>query len=94
MIIMNTDASHQQIEIVISKVAQLGYEPHTTRGKERTVIAVVGDQPIKSQSQFALMPGVNRVVPISRPYKLCSREFIPEDSSFPLDGVRIGAVVW
>ena len=90
MIIMSTDASHQQIEIVISRVAQLGYEPHTTRGKERTVIAVVGDQPIKSQSHFAHMPGVDRVVPISRPYKLCSREFIPEDSSFPLDGVRIG----
>ena len=90
MIIMSTDASQQQIEAVISRVAQLGFEPHTTQGKERTVIAVVGDQPIKTQSHFAHMPGVDRVVPISRPYKLCSREFIPEDSSFPLDGVQIG----
>lgn len=90
MIIMSTNASQQQIEVVISRVAQLGFEPHTTQGKERTVIAVVGDQPIKTQSHFAHMPGVDRVVPISRPYKLCSREFIPEDSSFPLDGVQIG----
>ncbi len=90
MIIMSTDASPKQIEVVISRVEKLGFEPHTTRGKERTVIAVVGDQPIKTQSHFAHMPGVDRVVPISRPYKLSSREFIPEDSSFPLDGVRIG----
>jgi 3-deoxy-7-phosphoheptulonate synthase len=41
------------------------------------------------------MAGVNRVVPISRPYKLASREFIPQDSVFPLDGleVKLGEVV-
>ena len=36
------------------------------------------------------MPGVDRVVPISRPYKLASREFSPQTSTFPLDGVSVG----
>jgi 3-deoxy-7-phosphoheptulonate synthase len=40
--------------------------------------------------QFMLVPGVSRVMRISRPYKIASRQFIPEDSSFPIDGVRIG----
>jgi 3-deoxy-7-phosphoheptulonate synthase len=40
--------------------------------------------------QFLHLPGVDRVVPISRPYKLASREFRPEDSVFPLDGVQVG----
>ena len=38
----------------------------------------------------ACLDGVDRIVPISRPYKLASREFITENSSFPLDGVQIG----
>jgi 3-deoxy-7-phosphoheptulonate synthase len=36
------------------------------------------------------MPGVDRVIPISRPYKIASREFIPDNSLFPLDGVKVG----
>ena len=40
--------------------------------------------------QFMLVPGVSRVMRISRPYKIASRQFIPQDSSFPIDGVRIG----
>ncbi|MEJ5203350.1 MAG: 3-deoxy-7-phosphoheptulonate synthase, partial [Anaerolineales bacterium] len=42
------------------------------------------------QDLFIRMPGVDRIVPISRPYKLASREFSPQDTVFPLDGVSIG----
>jgi 3-deoxy-7-phosphoheptulonate synthase len=51
---------------------------------------VVGNNPINAQGAFMLMEGVDRIVPISRPYKLVSREFIPENSSFPLDGIQVG----
>jgi 3-deoxy-7-phosphoheptulonate synthase len=91
MIIMNTDAQQQQIDQVVDKVKALGFAPHVSYGEERTVIGVVGNNPfLTAHDQFVRMAGVNRVVPISRPYKLCSREFIPEDSVFPLDGVQIG----
>ena len=36
------------------------------------------------------LPGIDRIVPISRPYKMASRELIPANSVFPLDGVQIG----
>jgi 3-deoxy-7-phosphoheptulonate synthase len=50
----------------------------------------VGDIRWVNKEQFLLMPGVNTIVPISRPYKITSREFIPNDSVFPIDGISIG----
>ena len=90
MIIMSTDATMKQIEAVIERVHALGFQPHSVHGTERTIIGVVGNNPIAAQSQIAHMDSVDRIVPISRPYKLASREFIPQNSTFPLDGVQIG----
>ncbi|MCD4672853.1 MAG: 3-deoxy-7-phosphoheptulonate synthase [Anaerolineaceae bacterium] len=91
MIIMNTDAEQKQVDKVVKKVKALGFDPHIVDGEERTVVGVGGNNPfIATQGHFSRMPGVDRILPISRPYKLCSREFIPEDSSFPLDGIHIG----
>ncbi|MDX9865688.1 MAG: 3-deoxy-7-phosphoheptulonate synthase, partial [Anaerolineaceae bacterium] len=90
LIIMQTEAKPDQIKGVTSKVKLLGFEPHISSGEQRTVIGVVGKDPFTTQDHFLRMPGVDRVIPISRPYKLTSREFIREDSVFPLDGVDIG----
>ena len=90
MIIMSTEATEIQIDAVIEKINTLGFTPHTSHGAERTVIGVVGNNPIGAQGIFMLMDGIDRIVPISRPYKLVSREFIPENSSFPLDGIQVG----
>ena len=91
LIIMQTDAKIAQIDQVIGKVHALGFEAHTSSGEQRTVIGVVGKDPfVTIRDQFLRMPGVDRIIPISRPYKLTSREFIPDDSVFPLDGVDIG----
>ena len=90
MIIMSTEASDVQIDAVIDKVNDLGFTPHSSRGTERTIIGVMGNNPINAQGTFIQMEGVDRVLPISRPYKLASREFIAQNSTFPLDGVEIG----
>ena len=49
-----------------------------------------GNEPYKTREQFIFLPGVDRIVPISRPYKIASREFIPENTVFPLDGIQMG----
>jgi 3-deoxy-7-phosphoheptulonate synthase len=90
MIIMKVEATSKQIETVVDKIHALGFQDHTSQGEERTIIGVVGNNPIHAQDQFAHMEGVDRIMPISRPYKLASREFIAEDSSFPIDGVTMG----
>ncbi len=90
MIIMRTDATQEQIAAVVDRVQTHGLRAHLSQGEERTVIGAIGDGRPVLQDQFIQLPGVDRVVPISRPYKLASREFRPQDSVFCLDGVCIG----
>lgn len=90
MIIMRSDASQDQIAHVVERVESVGLRAHLSRGEERTVIGAIGDGRPVNRDQFMRLQGVDRVVPISRPYKLASREFRPENSIFPLDGVHAG----
>jgi len=90
MIIMATEATSEQIASVVSRVEAEGLKAHLVFGEERTVLGVVGDIRHVNREQFLRMKGVAGIVPISRPYKLTSREFIPHDSEFPVDGVTIG----
>lgn len=90
MIIMATEATTDQIASVVARVEAEGLHAHLSQGTERTIIGVVGDIRWVNREQFQLMPGVNSIVPISRPYKITSREFIPNDSVFPIDGISIG----
>lgn len=91
IIIMNTEASAEDIANVVNRVeGEDGLKAHLTHGEERTVIAVVGDIRHVNREKFLRMPKVDHIVPISRPFKLTSREFIPQDSVFPIDGVSIG----
>lgn len=89
MIIMRTEATPQQIANVVARIEEQGLRAHISQGEERTVIGAIGDGRPVIQDQFILMAGVDRVMPITRPYKLASREFIPEDSVFPLDGLEV-----
>jgi len=90
MIIMNIEATQEQIDAVVVRIEANGFKAHLSRGEERTIIGVVGNEPIKTREQFIYMPGIDRIVPISRPYKIASREFIPENTVFRLAGIQIG----
>lgn len=90
MIIMSTEATTDQIANVVARVEAEGLHAHLSQGEERTVIGVVGDIRHVNRDGFRRLNGVASIVPISRPYKLTSREFIPNDSVFPIDGVSIG----
>jgi 3-deoxy-7-phosphoheptulonate synthase len=90
VIVMHVGATKQEIELVVDRVARLGLTAHMSEGQERVIIGAIGDANKASPENFALLPGVDRVMRISRPYKLASREFSPENTVFPLDGVKIG----
>ena len=90
MIIMRTSATKQEVDHVISRIETLGLDAHLSGGTERTVIGVVGDgRPIEKAS-FIRLPGVDDIVPISKPYKLASREFYPENSLVPIGEHLVG----
>ncbi len=90
MIIMRADASPEQIAHVVDRVENLGLRAHLSTGTERTVIGAIGDGRPIDRDLFTLLGGVDRVVPITRPYKLTSREFRLEDSVVPVNGLRFG----
>lgn len=90
MIIMNTEATQEQIKTVVARIEANGFQAHVSQGEERVIIGVVGNNPLQTREQFVYMSGIERVVPISHPYKLASREFIQENTVFPLDGIKIG----
>ncbi len=90
MIIMRSDATKEQVAAVVERVEANSLLAHLSEGAERTVIGAIGDGRPVNLDQFIFLPGVDRVMPISRPYKLASREFSPQNTVFPLNGVSIG----
>jgi 3-deoxy-7-phosphoheptulonate synthase len=91
VIVMQAHASAEAIASVRERVTSLGFKPHVIEGVERTVIAVVGDERPVAPDVFAVLEGVERVVPILHPYKLASRDFHPADGTIVLaNGVRLG----
>jgi 3-deoxy-7-phosphoheptulonate synthase len=90
LIVMRTDATQDEVQQVLEKVEELGLTPHLSQGVERTVIGVVGDSRNIQLDLVFRQEGVDRIMPISRPYKLASREFTPRDSAFQVNGVTVG----
>ncbi len=90
MIIMNVEATEAQVEAVVVRIKDNGFKPIVLHGEERKVIAVVGNDPYITREQYIFLPGVDRVMPISRPYKVTSHEFKPANTVFPIDGVQVG----
>ncbi|HHE71766.1 MAG TPA: 3-deoxy-7-phosphoheptulonate synthase [Chloroflexi bacterium] len=90
IIIMKHGATAAQIANVAARIEQMGRQVHLSQGEERTIIGVIGNGRPIDREQIERMSGVERVVPVLRPFKLASREFHPDDSVFPINGVSIG----
>jgi 3-deoxy-7-phosphoheptulonate synthase len=90
IIIMKMAASQEEVEGVVQRVESLGFRTHLSQGEERTIIGVIGDERPLDKDSLGRMRGVERIVPILRPFKLASRDFQPEDTVFPLNGHSIG----
>jgi len=92
IIVMKPGVPKKDTRAVIRKIRELGYTPHTIYGKTRNVIGAIGDERGKIVLQsLESLPGVDRVVPILKPYKLASREVKPEPSEIRLaPGVSVG----
>ncbi|MBI9043289.1 MAG: 3-deoxy-7-phosphoheptulonate synthase [Anaerolineaceae bacterium] len=90
MIIMHAKASQEQIDAIVQRIKDNELSAHLSTGEERTIIGVIGDGRPIMKDQFLHLPGVDRVVPISRSFKLASREFHPDATIFPLDGTKVG----
>jgi 3-deoxy-7-phosphoheptulonate synthase len=90
IIVMKKGATAAQIAGVVQEVENLGYRSHLSQGEERAIIGVIGNDRPLADHPLALLDGVEHVVPILHPFKLSSRDFHPEDSLVPIDGVVVG----
>ncbi len=91
VIVLRKNATESEIEDVIKWIESVGYKAHPSRGVERTIIGVVGDDRGKAQLKSAeSLPGVEKIVPILKPYKLASREAKEENTIIRIDDLEIG----
>lgn len=82
--------SKKEIEKILEKIKELGFSPHISKGKEKTIIGVIGENAILARDIFEAMESVEFITPISKPYKLASWEFKKESTIVKVDGVKIG----
>ncbi len=88
---MSDNATDEQIEHVIQRIREAGFQPHITRGTERPIVAAVGSGGRRHEIEaLSVAPGVDNVVAIAQPFKLVSRQTRPVPSVVDVSGVRIG----
>jgi len=87
---MSEGATEEQITHIIERIREAGYQPHVTRGTERTIVAAVGSGRRHEIEALQVAPGVDNVVAIAQPFKLVSRQVKPQRSIVYVGGVPIG----
>lgn len=90
LIVMNHNANQADIDAIIDTVKDMGFTAAPIPGSERTAIGVLGNHGYVDDSKILEMAGVQRVIHVSKPYKLVSRDFHPEDTIVDVAGVRVG----
>ena len=90
LIVMEHKATSKEIETVVSAIENRGYTARPIPGGDRVSIGVLHNKGAVDASMFLGLPGVKEVIPVTRPYKLVSREFKPEDSVIPVGDIAIG----
>src|SRR5579864_2131379 len=84
VVVMQEGAAEEQVQRVISKLMEMGFDIHRSTGVAQTVLGAVGVKPDFDHRDIELLEGVQEVHRISSPYKLASRHFRPEGSVIKL----------
>ncbi len=90
IIVMQNSATDADIEAVVDRLRSVGSEAHVSVGQFRTVIGALGDREAIRQLPWEAMSGVERAVPVMKPFKFVSRDFQPDDTVLEVRGARIG----
>jgi len=85
LVVMRREATPAEIEVVKEKIRSLGFMPHEIPGVQRVAIGITGNRTRVNADHFLSLPGVVDAIPVSRPFKLVSREVKAEDTV-----VRVG----
>jgi len=90
IIVMNPDASEEQIGGVVKRIKDFGLDVNISRGTERTVIGCIGDERKLDIESVDALPGVEQAMNIVKPYKIVAREWHKDNTVIDIKGVKLG----
>lgn len=91
LIVMDSNATKQMVEKVCTEIEKMGLKAHSMPGAQRTAIGVTGNKAQVDSDRILAQAGVKEIIHVTKPYKLVSREFYPEDSVIEISkDVKIG----
>ncbi len=90
IIVLKPTITKDEIDHIIKKIESLGLKTSISNGSERTVIGVIGDERKLLNKPIEAIDGVEKVMPVLKPYKLASREFHPDNSIINIGSKTIG----
>ena len=90
ILVMKIGASEEEIEKTAKQIHDWGHETNISKGETQTVIGIIGDKTDLLGKPLETLPGVQKVLEVSSPYKRVSREFHPDDTIIDINGVKIG----
>ena len=90
LVVMKHSATDIQIIEVVDRLRQMGFRAERLPGSERTAIGIMGNVGYVDADAVAQYPGVKELIHVTKPYKLVSREFHPENTVILVGNVRIG----
>ena len=90
IIVLKPNITKKQQDHVLARIKELGLKAMVSKGTQRTIIGVIGPEDSLRAQPLEVIPGVEKVMPVLKPYKLVSSEFRPERSIVDVAGGKIG----
>lgn len=90
LVLMKLEANITDVERVKQKIRTLGYTPHEIPGEQRLAVGVTGNKEKLDPELFLNLPGVLDAIPVTKPYKLVSRDVKPENTIVRVNGESVG----
>ncbi|MCF8432056.1 MAG: 3-deoxy-7-phosphoheptulonate synthase, partial [Melioribacteraceae bacterium] len=90
VVIMENNASDEQIELVKKQLEDFGFQIHESRGVQKTILGAIGVQPDFDTRKVSILDGVSDVYRVTNPYKLANRSFKEDDTIIKMKDVELG----
>jgi 3-deoxy-7-phosphoheptulonate synthase len=90
IVVMRVGSTEKEVARVVDRIEKAGLKAHLSKGAERTIVGVIGQIFAELRDMLEMLPGVEEVISVSKPYKLASREFHPLDTTIDIGGTTIG----
>lgn len=91
LVIMKNDATEEQVQRVIEEIKNMGYRGVSMPGAQRTAVCIIGNKGAVEEFRLLPLTGVKELIPVTKPYKLVSRETHPQSTVITIGNVKIGA---